>query len=162
MENPNPNPNPQLTQKNSNESDEKKSVATIVRELKYAIAQVAIITEVENESGIRKLNTLRRQLIEAIDDDKMVDALTLKMIYQKCFNLPTDTPEMMQLHDMVLDIDKRFAEVKANRKADQMKTDQSLKFLKWAVVSLAIGSGLLNVASWEIVQQILRGFGLGF
>ncbi|OLS20352.1 MAG: hypothetical protein HeimC3_40910 [Candidatus Heimdallarchaeota archaeon LC_3] len=100
-------------------------------------------------NGTPKLDALRTTLIDAISDPEIVPPYELKLLYISTFHLPTDTPEMMQLHEIQFGYKKEQAEMK-----------REMKFMRYMIIGLAIGSGLLKIITVDVLEAFLRGWGL--
>lgn len=80
-----------------------------------------------NKTEPEILNSLRRHLIDAIKDPEIVDGYKLKLLYNKAFNLPMQTIEMMQLHENQISCGKKFD-----------THDIQIARIKWGLAALAV------------------------
>lgn len=88
-----------------------------------------------------ELNSLRTFLIDAIKDQSVVSGHKLKLLFGVAFGIPQDTLEMQQLHEMQLNNDKKFAEIK-----------QEQKIIRYIIIAIGAVLG---------VPEVIRLFGFG-
>ena len=111
----------------------------------------SIINETD---GTPKLDSLRTSLIDGIKDPLIIPPYELRLLYITAFHLPTETPEMQQLHE----IKNGYDEENKKLKAAIAKLQEGQKYLRYIVLGIAIASGLVGILSENILDFLIRGF----
>jgi len=90
---------------------------------------------------VQAIKDLLKNLIQSSTDPEH-----LKTHIRFALGLQGETPEMIQLHQMIMEYDKKFNEVQVDRGV--MKKD--IKVIKWALAAIAAGTPVV-----QIVLQLL-------
>lgn len=108
-----------------------------------------------NEHEIEQIKVFLCGLIKTSDN-----AVHLKSILVHVLRIPQETPEISQIHELMLDIDKRFKQEKEEREKSEAKQNERLdkqeRDMMWIKRGLAGLGALIPIA-----QAFLSLIGLG-
>lgn len=130
------------------ESDEKLR-ETLVRKFKD-----------RGPTGPWEHDMMRKGLIEAISNPNYVDDKRLKWVYSMVLGTMIETLEVQQVQQLMISMDNQFDKLKKERAADKAENKSEHKWLRLGIAGLAVASGLLGIASEQVIGWVIQIAGL--
>lgn len=120
-----------------------------IREQLNKSKAIEITTEEENE-----LDTMKRILMGEIRNQRYPHKI--KRHFQLYFGIPQESPEKLQLDQLMFKQDKSYEDLEDKLKAYRVETKSEMRIIKWALIGL--GAVFTGAAS---LPEVIRLFGLG-
>ena len=108
----------------------------------------------ESEEESNELETMKRILMAEIRELRFPHKI--KRHFQLYFGIPQESPEKLQLDQLMLKLDSINTEYKKGITALRVETKSEMRIIKWALI--ALGAVFTGAAS---LPELLRFLGLG-
>ena len=111
----------------------------------------------EEEEEENELDGMKRILMGEIRHLNHPDRI--KRHFQLYFGIPYESPEKLQLDQLLLNHKDQHKETKELIEEVRKEAARERKWLKAYIIALAVASGFIGLASEELVSAFIRGMG---